>query len=178
MQFLDFINHNEIESQTIHQTSVNALAVTMSINEPGDVLDLFLAYAEKLVRNEKINLQIIGATLLRNICQSAKESVNKSYKKWKETTTLGDYLSSHDLNPKLIEVIEPVYVSILNPKSLTKLWKDAIVAHSSQKASMFSIVAQALKEFDIEESKTFIDEAINGPTEELINFLIETFKLS
>ena len=178
IQFLDFLDNNEIENQMLNQTCINALTVTLSLKEPEDVLSRFLLYSEKLVRNDKVNFQIIGATLLSKICQSTKKAIKDCYQKWKETTTLGDFLSDQDLNPKLIEVIEPVYVSILNPKSLAKLWKDAIVAHSSQRASMFGIVAKALKEFKLEESKSFIDEAINEPNDESVNFLVKTFESS
>ena len=135
-----------------------------------------LNFGEKLImQNDKLPVKITGAIILSAICELSQLAPSHCFKKWKKTTKLCDYLSNSDTHTALLSKIEPVFVAIIDRENIIKLWSIAIHAHASQRTTLMSIVAKALKTVDINDAKAFLDEASKDGSDDTIEFLIQTF---
>ena len=177
--FMQFLQTVEPDNAKIQNTCTIALNIALKIPESKQFFDDMLLYAEKLVENDKVSIQINGATILNAVCSATVDHAKQSYNEWKKNTKLCNILVESNLNSKLLSALEPVYVSILNSENLAKLWSNAAVAHSSERSTMLSIVAKALYSIDLDESKQFIDDSlVKEPNNETLSFLSETFESS
>ena len=135
-----------------------------------------LKYGEKLVmHNDKLPVKITGAIILSAICELIQFTPSHCFKMWKKTTKLSEYLSTSDTHTALLSKIEPVFVAIIDPENIMKLWGIAMHAHASQRTTLMSIVAKALATLNVNDAKLFIDEASKDKTDETYDFLIQTF---
>ena len=84
--FIQFLKTTEPDNVKIQKTSLEALKIAFKLPDSQQFYDDMLEYAEQLVYNEKVNIQVNGATILNTICSSSVQNAIKSYNEWKKKT--------------------------------------------------------------------------------------------
>ena len=132
-----------------------------------------LEFGNMCLRSEILTMQLIGAKLI------GKMAIQRDlFKQWAMETGLIPYLIKGKLNEKVIKALESCASIVMAEEkqsidSLMEMYNQAEHAHSSQKSTMNSFLAQALKSADKDVTIQFLERITTSGnvTVDMINFL-------
>ena len=146
--------------------------ISSTSGEP-DFVRFLLEFGNMCLRSEILTMQLIGAKLI------SKMAIQRDlFKQWAIETGLIPYLIKGKLNGKVIQALESCASIVMAEEkqsidSLLEMYNQAEHAHSSQKTTMNSFLAHALKSADKDVTIQFLERITNGGnvTVDMINFL-------
>ena len=142
------------------------------IAEGTDIYGFLFDYGEKMMSLD-ISRQIVGGQILEFGAKSNRDAKD-AFQEWKSRTKLVDLLIERDLHPQLLEVIESVFDSLLDGKSLEAFMEKVKNAHWSEQSRMLGIAARALPNLSSEELAGFIAKVFSSNeslSDQMIEFL-------
>ena len=144
----------------------------VQIAEGMDIYGFLFDYGEKMMSLD-ISRQIVGGQILEFGAKSHRDAKD-AFQEWKSRTKLVDLLIERDLHPQLLEVIESVFDSLLDGKSLEAFMEKVKNAHWSEQSRMLGIAARALPNLSSEELAGFIAKVFSSNeslSDQMIEFL-------
>lgn len=134
------------------------------------------------MRSDKLGNQLFGVTSLQSFLLFAKKKVIAVFRVWAAETGFLRYLIEKDFKNEVISQLMPVFSTLAEKNVfdidvLWDLWKKALTVHSSQRISVFKLLAETMKRFDGDDSMKFVGSISETLTPEVVSFLCLVFPI-